>query len=94
MNTLDLLNRKQIEKGALDGSKGFQYRYYTVTVAVVMEGSDKPEFLTNFYKTLDSAFEAAEEILTRQSDNVVTLTSHAVSQEELEKIFSETYFNE
>lgn len=41
------------------------------------------------FKTLDDLLDAAEEVLTRNQDTVITLTSHQVSPETYEKVFSD-----
>jgi hypothetical protein len=90
---MDLLNKPKITKGALDGSMGVLMRYYTGTLAAVDPSSDMPKMVTKKFRTLEELIDAAEEVLTRNQDTMITLTSHQVSPETYEKVFSDGQAN-
>ena len=85
---MDLPNKTKVTKGALDGSVGVLMRYYTGTLAAVDPTSSKPKMVTKTFRTLDDLFDAAEEVLTRNQNTMITLTSHQVLPKEYEKVFN------
>ena len=75
-------------KGALDGSEGIKMRYYSATLAVKSPNSSEPPMVTKFFKTLDELLEVVEEVMTREKDTILTVTSHVVSPEQYEKFWT------
>lgn len=75
-------------KGALDGSEGIKMRYYSATLAVKSPNSSEPQMVTKFFKTFEDLLEVVEEVITRETDTILTVTSHVVSPEQYDKFWT------